>query len=419
MKNTKVLLVLLVLQTLLSNSFAQKDLNPGTYAFITVENPDNFARKNCPVVLQVSNIVAQFKKYNKQRIGIFQGNKEIQSQFDDLNKDGTPDEVAFLVDLAPKAKVKLMVRMLPPNFEIPNFEKELFAELVKKEKVDSTVNLVMVDEASSDKDDMYNKMHHHGVAFETELIAYRLYFDNKHTVDVYGKVTPRLEIPITQWYPTKQQMDNGWGADIVKVGSSVGVGSFKPFDGAEAIHFDTFKKRTQRIVAKGNVRNVVEIELAGWEYQGKSIDAKIRYIQYARHRDVKVEVIFPQDFKDSMIFCTGVQKLTDEKSYTDKKNLVGNWGWTFPEPKDTITYKRQTIAIGIAVPDKYAKKQVNDKRNYLILLSNNVTSKIEYYLTAAGLLEKKGYKTAEEFFKYLEAWKKEVLNPVVVSITEK
>jgi hypothetical protein len=262
-------------------------------------------------------------------------------------------------------------------------------------------------------------MHHHGVAFETELIAYRLYFDKKHTVDVYSKVTPRLEIPITQWYPTKEQMENGWGADIVKVGSSVGVGSFKPWNGTEAIHFDSVQKRTQRIVAKGNVRNVVEIEVEGWDFEGKTLTAKIRYIQYARHRDLKVEVIFPQSFNNSMIFCTGVQKLTDEKPYTNNKNLVGNWGWTFPEPKDTIMYKRQTIAMGVFVPEKYAKKQVNDKRNYLVLISNNGTPTIEYYLTAAGLLEKKGYKTPDEFYNYLNAWKKELETDVLVTITDK
>lgn len=416
MKKTITLLFLVSLTT--SIALAQKDINPGTYAFITVENPDNFARKNSPVVVQVADIVAKFKKYNKQRIGIFDGKKEIQTQFDDLNNDGTADEVAFLLDLAPKAKVKLLVRMLPPDFEIKNYEKELFVELVKKEKVDSIYQYTMVQEASSDKDDMYNKMHHHGVAFETELIAYRLYFDKKHTVDVYAKQTPRLEIPITQWYPTVSQMANGFGADIVKVGSSVGVGSFKPFDGNEAIHFDVIKKRTQRIVASGNVRNVVEIELAGWEFQGKNIDAKIRYIQYARHRDVKVEVIFPQDFKDSLVFCTGVQKLTDEKPYTDKKNLVANWGWSYPE-KDTIMYKRQTIGMGVAVPDTYINKHFTDKRNYLILLNNNGANHIEYYLNACGLLEKKGYKTPDTYFQYLETWKKEVLSPLLVSISDK
>lgn len=417
MKKNTYLLILGVLVTL--SSFAQKGLNPHTYAFINIKNNSSIPLKNYPVTIPVSEITALFHDYTGQRIGIFDGKKEIQSQFDDLDKDGTLDEVSFLIDLDANDNEKLLVRMLPPNFEIPNFEKELFAELVTKEKIDSTYKYTLVQEASSDKDDMYNKMHHHGVAFESELIAYRLYFDKKQTVDVYGKITPRLEIPLTQWYPNDKQMASGdYGADIIKVGSSVGVGTFTGWSGTEALHFDQVSKRTQRIVVAGNVRNVVEIEVEGWQYAGKSIDAKIRYIQFAHHRDAKVEVHFKPDFNDSLIFCTGVLKLKDNKSHTDKGGLVGSWGWTFPEP-DTIKYKRQTLGVGVFVPDVYAKSQAEDKRNNLVLISNNGTPTLTYYLTAAGLLEKKGYKTAQEFFNYLDAWKKELSTNVEISISEK
>ena len=63
-----------------------------------------------------------------------------------------------------------------------------------------------VTEMSSDSDNMYNRMHHHGVAFESEIMAYRLYFDNKQTVDMYGKKIPRLELEESLWYPTDEQL---------------------------------------------------------------------------------------------------------------------------------------------------------------------------------------------------------------------
>jgi len=415
----KKIFIVLFLACLISNAgFAQKDLNPGTYAYITIENPDNFARKNSPVVIPVTDITAKFKKYNKQRIGIFDGSKEIESQFDDLNNDGIADEVAFLVDLAPKAKVKLMVRMLPPNFEIPNFKKEVFAELMKKDKVDGADHFTMVTEASSDKDDMYNKMQHHGVAFESAEIAYRLYFDKKQTVDVYGKITPKLEIAETQWYPKDEQLAKGYGDDVLKVNESVGVGTVKGWDGSKATHVEVMSKRTQRIVATGNLRNVVEIEVQGWQYAGKTFNVKMRYIQYARHRDVEAQVLFDKDFKDSITLCTGVQRMPEEKFHTDKTNLVGIWGKDFPV-NDSIKFGKQTIGLGVVIPTQYAKQQVDDKLNHLVLLQNNGQPFIRFYLTAAAMKEKKGYKNADVFFQYLEDWKKEMLSPVVVTITEK
>jgi len=397
-----------------------KDLTPGTYAYITVENPSDFARKDVPVVLKISDITAQIKKYNGQQIGIFDGSKEIFSQYDDLDKDGTPDEVAFLVNLKAKGKEKLLVRTLPVNFKRPNFEKEVYTEMVKRVKIDNRETHEMVTEASSDKDDMYNQMYHHGVAFETNLIAYRLYFDKKQTVDVYGKVKPQLELAQTQWYPTDDQLAQGFGDDVLLVKGSVGVGTFTGWDGQSALHFDQVSKRTQRIVATGNLRNVVEIEVEGWKYQDQSIHAKIRYIQYARHRDCEVQVLFDPDFKDSLIFCTGVQKLPEEKFYTDKAGLVGVWGTDMPmtEP-EKAKYGKQTVGLGVVVPAQYTKQQAEDKANHLVLIGNNSQPTITYYLTATAMKEKKGFKKAEDFFKYLEDWKKDVTNPVTVSFSEK
>lgn len=400
--------------------FAQKDLNPGTYAFITVENPENVSHKDYPVVIPIKDIVAKFKKYNGQQIGIFDGSKYIFQQYDDLDKDGKPDEVAFLIDLKAKSKVKLLVRMLPPRYEIPNFEKEVYTEMIRKVKEGDKVTKQMITEASSNKDDMFKQMHHHGVAFESALMAYRLYFDKRQTVDVYGKVKPKLEIQETQWYPTEEQLANGYGDDILKVGGSVGVGTFKGWDGTQALNLDSVMKRTQRIVATGSLRNVVEIEVNGWFYQGKSIDAKIRYIQYARHRDVEVQVLFNPDFKDSLIFSTGVQKMPEEKFYTDNSGLVGVWGTDMPMPDpEKEKYGKQTVGLGVVIPAQYLKSQAEDKVNHLDLISNNSTPIITYYFTATALKEKKGFKSPDEFFKYLESWKKDVLSPVSVTLSEK
>ena len=51
---------------------------------------------------------------------------------------------------------------------------------------------------------IYNQMHHHGPAFESELVAYRLYFDKKQTVDIYGKFNKGFEIKESQQYVTER-----------------------------------------------------------------------------------------------------------------------------------------------------------------------------------------------------------------------
>lgn len=415
----KKLFSLVLLLSLSLTIFAQKELKPGTYAYITIANTGDFSRKNVPVAIKIKDLTAKIAKYKGQAIGIFDGGKEIFSQYDDMDKDGVADEVAFLIDLSAKEKKQLLVRSLPPNFKRPNFKKEVYTQMVKKTKVGNTESFELVTEASSTKDDMYNQMHHHGVAFETDLIAYRLYFDKKQTVDVYGKVKPQLEIAQSQWYPTDAQLNKGFGDDILKVGSSVGVGTFKGWDGKQATHFDKMTKRTQRIVATGSLRNVVEIDVEGWIYNDQSLDVKIRYTQYARHRDAIVDVIFSTPVDKNIMFSTGVQKMPENMSlHTDNAGLVGVWGTGFPV-NDTVKYSRQTVGLGVFVPQEYTSEQAEDKRNKLVLLKANEKNNIRYYLTAASLKEKKGYKKPDEFFKYLDAWKKELENPLIITISEK
>ena len=43
-------------------------------------------------------------------------------------------------------------------------------------------------------------MYHHGPAFESELVAFRAYMDNRQSIDLYGKKYQRLELAETNFY---------------------------------------------------------------------------------------------------------------------------------------------------------------------------------------------------------------------------
>jgi hypothetical protein len=84
---------------------------------------------------------------------------------------------------------------------------------------------------SSETGDLYQKLNHHGPAVENEWIALRLYFDHKVSVDVYNKTKAHMELAAAGWYPTPEQQKEGWGADQYKVGSTVGLGGVRLWDG--------------------------------------------------------------------------------------------------------------------------------------------------------------------------------------------
>ena len=67
----------------------------------------------------------------------------------------------------------------------------------------------------------YWQLHHHGPAFENKLVAYRIYFDHRQTVDIYGKYHQGLELRDTQFYPDSLQKASGYGDDVLWVGSAL------------------------------------------------------------------------------------------------------------------------------------------------------------------------------------------------------
>ena len=381
----------------------------------TVSNPLNSLRQNEPVVIRFADIRKEFPNYNGVNVAVYDGNKEICAQLDDLDGDGVWDELVFLCDLRPKEKKTFVLRLnVAAGNQPTDCTKEVHAQMFFNNP-DRSITPTL--EASSTADNMYNRMYHHGPAWESDRIAYRLYFDKKTTVDVYGKKKYRLELADTKWYPTDEQLADHYGDDILWVGNSVGVGTLKGWNGTEATHIDPMQKRTARIVVNGNLRTVVDMAVEGWQYQGQSINVTARYIQYARHRDMVAQVIIGEPVaRENLTFSTGVQKVRESQvQIHEKDGIIAVWGTEYPTP-DTLKYARETFGLGVVVPKKSIEKFTTDLLNHLFVIKNNQQPVIEYYVTAASQKEEEGFKTAGEFFAYMQELQPIVCNPVQIKL---
>lgn len=319
--------------------------------------------------------------------------KEIPSQMDDLNRDGKLDVISFQTDFKPGEQLEIKLQKKVAK----KYSSGVYTSLIKKNEDGS---ILQVDSASSDKNDMYNKLLHHGVAFETDKIAYRIYFDNKSTIDIYGKKKYGFELKDNNWYPTDDQLANGFGDDILLVSSWVGNGTVKGWDGSKALHMDKFAKRTHRIIAKGPVRAVVQSELKAWDYEGKKIDLIVRYTIYAGHRDVIAEVISSEAINQ---IATGVQQIGGGEFFRSN-DLVGSWGSWHPQP-DTLKYKKETVGLGLYLPK--SGKQHLDGVNNLIVFPVSKSQRF-YFTTIAAKEEGQKIQEAAAFFEYLKIWKSQV-----------
>lgn len=380
---------------------------------VIVENPWNAEKVDEPVVIDLSSLGAGF---TVKSATVFDGTNEIPSQLDDMNGDTRADELAFVINLPASGKKILNVTLSSLKSD-KTYPARVYAEILfrtsKKNKY-AKGYAIYADGAS----DTYNVQHHHGAAFESELVAYRIYFNEKQTTDLYGKFHKGLELEESQFYPTDEQLKRGFGDDVIKVNSSCGAGTLRGWDGTQSTLIKPVAVRGQRILASGPVRTIVDAEVKGWQYQNKELNMINRYTLYAGHRDAQVDVLFDAPL-DKEVFCTGVQNITGHADmFSDHNGLVASWGTDWPV-NDTVKYKKETVGLATYIPKKYVVKETSDKENFLYTISAPGKSSFRYYTSFTSCKETFGYPDKEKWFAYVQEWKKALEQPVKITVVKK
>ncbi len=372
-----------------------------TVKLYTVANPLAREVKDEPVVIPVADKEAL-------SVMVYDGKTAIPCQMDDTNCDGTPDYLCFVLDLkaGQKKTIAVSYSRTGPKTEYPP---RTFAQLLHRDRNTKGDGIgepfTPVIEGWAGADTVYNRYYGHGPMFESELVAYRVYFDKKQTIDLYGKVRPGIELDKTNWYPSDEQLAQGMGDDVLRVFGALGVGTIRGWDVAKGknAYIDPIEKRSVRIIASGPVRSVVEMVVKGWKVDGRSVDISTRYTLWAGHREVLVSHYLGGDYKD-VTFCTGVMKMADHTFYKNDDGIAAVWGTDFPVV-DTVKYGKQTLGMAVDVPRRHIASAIDDKDNYLFQLQPDERGRIYYRFTFSSAKEEFGFRSDEEFFTYARLWK--------------
>ena len=392
-------------------TFGQK-----TYS-ITVVNDMKNSRTSEPVVI---NLNALSVKTNSA-IVTYEG-KEVPYQLDDLNDDGIYDELCFLTNIDKKEKKTFNVTLYPTG-KPKSYPSQVYVEMLlsnKKIKESNKQDLYISQLTVDNGVNAYWAIHHHGAAFENELVAYRIYFDHRQTVDIYGKYNKGLELKETQFYPDNSQKANGYGDDVLWVGSTLGLGTLRGWDGSQPVMLNDVEKRSQRIVSRGPLRTIVEVKDKGWTIlpNGTPIDMTTLYTLYAGQRACDVSATFNRDAEE-YDFATGFINVKNSTEFSDGNGLRGCWGTDWPvSAKDSVGHKRETVGLGIFIPNKHIKKEVSaDKHNYAFVVGAKGNS-LNYSITFCSDNESFGYHNDKDWYNYLKEWKQKKLHPLQVTIKE-
>lgn len=377
---------------------------------IELENKLAENRNLASVVIPLSDLKAALQAEKGTNLLVTLNSEVIPSQLDDLDGDGIVDELVFQVSMV--AKSKLQVLICKVSDEIADryvFESEVYAQMGMK---NGKKPFIKKDSIYSESGDLYKPIMHHGPATESELMAYRMYFDDRCSIDIYGKMHRRLELETTNWYSNDSLVKQQFGGDILFVKNTLGVGSPRIWNGKETQLLKATKGRYAVVRSKGPVRTIIDMVAPNIESEVGNTKVLLRMIQYAGKREMNLQVCADGNLPQ---FCTGVRKMNvSEVNKDEKQGSLGLWGTEFPR-LDHDKYPEVTVGLGVVVSPEYFDGFDQDDSNHFMKLKGNKTF-VEYIVTAAFQDEKEGFKDAQSFFDYLDRLSLLINSPLKLSL---
>lgn len=223
----------------------------------------------------------------------------------------------------------------------------------------------------------YDAIYSHGAIIENPYLALRIYMNESQAVDVYLKQNPGLECRNTAFYSTPEAVAAGQGTDVLKVGKSIGAGSFRGFNGREAVDIADVESRGQAVTND----STVTVTDRGWLYNGHRIDVCERYTAHANSAVIDVEILL-RGVKEGDIFCTGVQKLeTDNRGGFTLPATAYSSGKNAPDGKKPELV--EAVALRVECDPANLADTVETDLNYLLLLKPDKDGYIRYTITAS------------------------------------
>ena len=381
---------------------------------VTVKNPSTTDRKDVPVVIDLHNKLFKGKPTVLFAIVKNAANHELPSQLDDLDGDLIPDELAFVCDVPARSSVSFKVQCTAvPSQRNFTPRTAAFMKVWDRKYRYPYINSIEYQGRNTPLS-MYDAIYGHGAQWESELVGFRVYMDHRQSIDIYGKPRPQLVLDKTNFYSTREDMAAGLGCDILFAGASVGAGSFRGYVDGKPTYVDSVEARGQRVIASGPVRAIVEVTDKNWLYNDRPLQMRQRYIIYAGHRDVQVDIRLSGANLERDLYCTGVQKLEMEnEGFVENSGLAGSWGKNVPDKaaEDLV----EGVGLGVCVPKSFLDSTKEDDLNYLTLLHAK-DGQIRYHLAICALMEEGGFTDAKSWFSWLREWQNQLNQPCSVKI---
>jgi Domain of unknown function (DUF4861) len=322
---------------------------------LSVENASSVARINEPVVLSWSTLSSRLGAHSSALQltdihGMF-----IPVQLDDLDFDGEPDEVAFVSDFDAGQVRKFTLAVVgksdafPPRTDAQDYK-----------RINGLLQAVDDDDVPGSGRER-KAYRFDGVGWESEVIGYRLYLDERNATDIQAKRIPGLYWKWIGESGVDYQLDAFWGMDPLHVGPALGIGGIAFWIGDSVLKPLTLDRQRCRIVAHGPVRAVVRVEYFGWELGGEKVDVTSQFSIYAGDRMSEHKVTLEKSTSPRTLVTGIVKHDSTDVVWDAQRGLLYSIG---PQSR-----ANDTLLMALSVNPASVIRKTADAFNDLVLFS--------------------------------------------------
>ena len=364
---------------------AQQPATPEVH--VTAANPLGIARSNETIEVAWNDLADHLPGLSADKVSVFDvdAGQEAVCQVLDPNGDDKPDMLLFQADFTPKQRRTFTIRAVASKAQAD--PSPVYAKFVPTRMDD--------------------------FAWESDRIAYRVYGPAlrvetiSNGIDVWGK---RVRYPIIEkWYQSGEyHQDHGEGADLFKVGNTLGCGGSAIWTDGQLHRGENFAK--WRILANGPVRTLFELTYEPLEVDGVTIRETKRYSLDAGHNLTRLATTYTCDPPAKTLdFAAGLVKRPDVKRGAgDKAPWIALWG-PIGETGDG------ELGTGVVMtPDVFnTSREIGE---HLVAIGTAKVGEPVVYWAGAGWTRSGDFKDADAWNTYLDEWSRRIAEPLVIKV---
>ena len=367
-------------------------------ATLEIANPSEFSRPDTLLSFSLTELGV-----TGGPLQVWRGDTAQASQLVDDDADGAPDRLVFLTDLDAAGSQDLVINRHEAD---QDFDARTQAEVSIKVGGDWE-NQTYVGGTFQNVDhvtpppqytDHSQYIRYEGPGIESDVAGYRIYLDWRNGFDIFGKKEPALVLQDVgqDGYDSYHEMSD-WGADILKVGESLGMGGFGYWDGPKTVLVSEVATRSATIHASGPIQSLLGIDYLGWNTGVDTVDLQATLAMQPGSPFVDVDLVTSSPLDNLAIGIV---------AHPGTEHLMGDLDVTGEAWSYMATFGEQTLFdgnLGMAVLFRKADmvKQTRDDNSHVLVMRPRGT-RLAYAFGALWSGAEGGVQTRQELEAFLE-----------------